>query len=257
MASQEVIGIDPGNKFSAWVVVSALDWSVRDLGYSENEWVRNFLSDVSKLEDRPAIAVEMMGSFGKPVGAEVFETCVWIGRFVERFGAVEHQSDWRVYRNEVITHFCGSRTYKVIDPETGEIVRDERTGRAKLKGYSDSQVRSVVKDRYGGSTKAVGGKKCGACHGKGGVGHERCPVCGEKKRCGKCKGKGEECGFCCPACHGGRDRSGYRRAICQDCEGSGFEVKPGPLYRMTEFPNVNTHIYQALAVALFWMDLHV
>ena len=58
------------------------------------------------------VVVEMVESFGMPVGKEVFETVFWIGRFIEtwdRFGL----SPWRrVTRKEVKMHLCGSMRAK-------------------------------------------------------------------------------------------------------------------------------------------------
>jgi hypothetical protein len=52
----------------------------------------------------------MVASYGMPVGREVFETCVWIGRF---------QQSWRypeavklVYRRDVKLHLCGNSRAK-------------------------------------------------------------------------------------------------------------------------------------------------
>lgn len=52
------------------------------------------------------VAIEMIASYGMVVGAEIFDTCVWIGRFAQ---ALE---DWRqitpvlVFRREVKLHHC-------------------------------------------------------------------------------------------------------------------------------------------------------
>lgn len=52
------------------------------------------------------VAIEMVASYGMAVGREVFETCVWIGRFVQAWHAPE--SVRLVYRKDVKLHLCGS-----------------------------------------------------------------------------------------------------------------------------------------------------
>jgi hypothetical protein len=70
------------------------------------------------------------------VGAEVFETCVWAGRFIERwYRNPRRPTHLRVYRRDVKLHLCGSM-------------------RAK-----DANVRQALIDRYGpGKEKAIGRK---------------------------------------------------------------------------------------------------
>lgn len=78
-----------------------------------------------------AVVIEMIASYGMPVGREVFETAVWIGRFVEaRDGRAE-----RLYRRDIKLHFCQS-------------------ARAK-----DQHIWQAILDRYGGKEKAIGCKK--------------------------------------------------------------------------------------------------
>ena len=51
--------------------------------------------------------IEMVASYGMPVGREVFETVRWIGRFHEAFGGAEY-----VYRKDVKIHLCQSMRAK-------------------------------------------------------------------------------------------------------------------------------------------------
>ena len=76
------------------------------------------------------IVIEMIASYGMPVGAEVFETCVWIGRFLAA-------APWaaRLTRIQVKSHICHS---------------------AKA---NDSNIRQALIDRWGGKDKAIGNKK--------------------------------------------------------------------------------------------------
>jgi hypothetical protein len=89
------------------------------------------------MESGMTVAIEMIASYGMPVGREVFETCVWIGRFqqaLESPGTAE-----LVYRKDVKLHLCGSP-------------------RAK-----DGNVRQALIDLFpatgGGKTPQIGTKK--------------------------------------------------------------------------------------------------
>ena len=85
-----ILAIDPGSVESGYVIMD---------GYKPIEFgkIRNtdliskiFNMDIDSEKRPEAMAVEMIASYGKPVGKDVFETCVWIGRFwQERILAVE------------------------------------------------------------------------------------------------------------------------------------------------------------------------
>lgn len=55
-----------------------------------------------------ALAIEMIASYGMAVGRDVFETCVWIGRFMQ---AAKVPAE-RYVRNEIKTYLCGSSKAK-------------------------------------------------------------------------------------------------------------------------------------------------
>lgn len=129
----EVFAIDPGPSRSAWLVYDTDKRTPVEFGIDDNH---DITSKLYKLRtpydhDRHVFAIEMVASYGMPVGVTVFETCVWIGRFRE---ACPGWMDY-VYRHEVKMHLCNNV-------------------RAK-----DGNIRQALIDRFGpGRAKAIGRK---------------------------------------------------------------------------------------------------
>lgn len=99
----KILAIDPGNTASGWCVID--DQTCRPLrfGKTNNVTLLANLRDAAD-DEWDLAAIEMVASYGMAVGAEVFETCVWIGRFDEaiRTGAR------LIKRLPVKTHHCHS-----------------------------------------------------------------------------------------------------------------------------------------------------
>lgn len=99
-----IVAIDPGPEHSGVVVwdcgvVEALDLPNGDL---RARLIQRTFGGADRC------AIEMIASYGMPVGREVFETCLWIGRFVERAGMPVQL----VYRKDVKLHLCGTTKAK-------------------------------------------------------------------------------------------------------------------------------------------------
>lgn len=129
-----VIAIDPGYTESAWCVLEG----DRPLSFGKepnSDVLIRVRREWSPLDDKDLLAVEMIASYGMPVGREVFDTCLWIGRYIEAWE--RRQGKYAlVYRRDVKMHLCNS-------------------ARAK-----DSNVRAALLDRYGpGREKAIGTKR--------------------------------------------------------------------------------------------------
>lgn len=123
-----VLAIDPGTVESAWLAMD--DGVPQHYGIYPNEMLCGCLHTMDWQERWGHLAVEMIASYGMPVGAETFESCVWIGRFIEAW-----TRDWSyVFRKDVKMHLCGSV-------------------RAK-----DGNIRQALLDRFGGREAAVGRK---------------------------------------------------------------------------------------------------
>lgn len=99
-----ILAIDPGTEQSGWCEFVA--GCVTGSGVAPN---RELLSRLGHWPDcRYGLAIEMVASYGMPVGREVFETCVWIGRFVQAWPGQTRL----VYRKEVKSYLCGSMKAK-------------------------------------------------------------------------------------------------------------------------------------------------
>lgn len=83
MNSNYILGIDPGCNYTAWVLADADTLMPVKFEKEENNAVREHVLDLFERGDYIETAIEMVASYGMPVGREVFETCVWIGRFTE------------------------------------------------------------------------------------------------------------------------------------------------------------------------------
>ncbi len=96
-----ILAIDPGNSHSGWAMIDADTRRPVRFGKTDNHELRDMLGD-STTWLPVQVVIEMVASYGMPVGKEVFDTCVWIGRFTECHPGETHL----VYRKEVKLHHC-------------------------------------------------------------------------------------------------------------------------------------------------------
>lgn len=120
-----LIALDPGPVSTGFVVCDG--GQITRSGCMRNEDIE---SQVFPLRpDGHTLAIEMIASYGMPVGREVFETCVWIGRFMEQWGAPDRVN--LVYRKDVKMHLCGSPRAKDANIRQALIDLYEPTGGGK------------------------------------------------------------------------------------------------------------------------------
>ena len=114
-----ILSIDPGTTQSAFVI-----WNnglINEKGIVENSILLHMIESMSVMN---VVLIEMVASYGMPVGATIFETCVWIGRFMQK--ALDRGFEVElIFRKDVKMHHC-------------------HTNRAK-----DSNIRAVLIDKYG------------------------------------------------------------------------------------------------------------
>ncbi|MBP2663519.1 MAG: hypothetical protein H6Q71_1467 [Firmicutes bacterium] len=101
-----ILAIDPGNVYSAFVVLNS-DYNIQDFGKVDN---RKILIDICQgnFDYCHTMVVEMIASYGMAVGKEVFDTCVWIGKFEQAFS---HNVKY-IYRKEEKINLCRSMKAK-------------------------------------------------------------------------------------------------------------------------------------------------
>jgi len=125
--------IDPGTESSGVVVIDTVTMDVVSIHGSASNWE---VLDMVAIEYCEHMAIEMIQGQGMPVGRETFETCLWIGRFIQAFR--NGQDHTLIYRGVVKDVLCGSRKAK------------------------DANIRQALLDRYprsgGGKTPQIGTK---------------------------------------------------------------------------------------------------
>ena len=99
-----LLAIDPGTTQSGWVVYE--DGAVLDSGISPNGDVLDMLD--RGIEVAEMCATEMVASYGMAVGAEVFRTVWWTGRFAEAWKRSTGRIPMEIFRKHVALHVCNS-----------------------------------------------------------------------------------------------------------------------------------------------------
>ena len=138
-----IIAIDPGPTESAFVLfdgdkhaMSKRTWKDEAFSKRPNAYVLDMVRVRAKYGDpHDVLVIEMIASYGMPVGREVFDTCVWSGRFAEAWHFETLRDAVTITRPAVKLQICGSM-------------------RAK-----DGNVRAALIDRFGGKERAIGKKK--------------------------------------------------------------------------------------------------
>lgn len=102
-----ILAIDPGNVESAYCIIDRKTYKPMEYGKVDNyELLEKINNDDFEFYD--FLAIEMVASYGMAVGQTVFETCVWIGRYIEAC-----KCDWEyVYRKDEKINLCGNMKAK-------------------------------------------------------------------------------------------------------------------------------------------------
>ncbi len=110
-----ILAIDPGTTESAYIL-----WDGRRSyasGFVSNAVLLDLVRQAHRVEESAlspqieGVAVEMVACYGMPVGKEVFETCLLIGRILE---ICDHTGPPArlIYRKDVKMHLCHSMKAK-------------------------------------------------------------------------------------------------------------------------------------------------
>lgn len=128
-----LLAIDPGNFQSAYVEFDGV--RIVDKGIVPNADLLRLIEMFSRDGLADECVIEMVASYGMAVGAEVFETVYWIGRFAERWEASARKPAHRRVRRDVKMFLCGANNAK------------------------DANIRQALLDMFGpGKERAIGKK---------------------------------------------------------------------------------------------------
>ena len=107
-----ILAIDPGPVKSAYVVWNGTEILEHNI-IPNDDMIQVIDDDVT---DPELLAIEQIASYGMAVGAEVFETCVWSGRFIEAWSRIwsRHMDCHiiRLPRKDIKLHLCGTTKAK-------------------------------------------------------------------------------------------------------------------------------------------------
>jgi hypothetical protein len=122
-----ILAIDPGSESSGFVI-----WNGESIIMAGVETNPVMLTLIDKMATglgsvcADLLAIENVGHYGTgmPAGKTVFDTCIWIGRFIQKWSERRDDRVQLVLRTTVKTHLCGSVRAK--DSNVYQAIRDRR-----------------------------------------------------------------------------------------------------------------------------------
>lgn len=138
-----ILSIDPGNEFSAY---SLLDKNLKPIRFGKviNYELLEIINEILFIEKKEDgkfgcnidhVAIEMIASYGMAVGKEVFETCVWIGRFYQAIYEQGNIIPCFIYRKDEKMNLCNSMRAKDANIRQALIDRFGPVGTKKNQGW--------------------------------------------------------------------------------------------------------------------------
>lgn len=128
-----ILAIDPGNVESAYCFISEENYKPLIFDKVENQKLLEIIEEYKEFIDKAAI--EMVASYGMAVGKTVFDTCVWIGRFVQKLKDLEVKDYKFIYRKDVKMNLCHSMKAKDSNIRQALIDRFGIVGTKKEQGF--------------------------------------------------------------------------------------------------------------------------
>jgi len=102
-----LLAIDPGPTESGWVIIDTHTRQPLRFSKTENTDLEARIWADPDLHANRAV-IEMVASYGMAVGADVFDTCVWIGRYVSALRGTLGAVPDLIKRQPVKLHHCHS-----------------------------------------------------------------------------------------------------------------------------------------------------
>lgn len=126
-----ILAIDPGNIESAYCLIEKETYKPIEFGKINNHELL-YKINFRGFEYYDEFVIEMVASYGMAVGKEVFDTCVWIGRFIE---ASKSNKIKQIFRKDVKMNLCNSMKAKDSNIRQALIDRFGVVGTKKKKGW--------------------------------------------------------------------------------------------------------------------------
>lgn len=133
-----ILAIDPGDKESAWLefepdLTGNGPGRPLKFGFVPNDELLTKISDDFG-EHNPCdhLVIEGIASYGMAVGREVFDTCIWIGRYLQHWerNCCQRNTSSLLYRPDIKLHLCYSRRAK--DPNVRQALLDRWGGKSAV-----------------------------------------------------------------------------------------------------------------------------